>query len=168
MSDLARNSNDIESLAIKIINKKTKNVVISAQYRQPAGDFKHYKIYLENFFNKVKNSNKAIYIVGDTNLILINYETNVKVKNDPNLSFQKNFIPFINKRTRVSRSNATIIDCINTNHFLNNDMYSGIITADISDYFPIFLISKDLVLDSSNELIHITKREVNDESISLF
>ena len=39
-------------------------------------------------------------------------------------------------------------------------MHSGIITADISDHFPIFLISKDLILDSSNELtIHITKRK---------
>ena len=58
----------------------------------------------------------------------------------------------------------TIIDHINTNHFLNNDMHSGIITADISDHFPIFLISKDLMLDSSNEPIHITKREINDKS----
>ena len=135
MSDLARNSNDIESLTIKIINKKTKNVVISARYRQPASDFKQYKIYLENFFNKIKNSDKAIY-TQITDLILIDYEMNVKVKNYLKLSFQKNFIPFINKWTRVSRNNATIIDCINKNHFLNNDMYSGIITADISDYFP--------------------------------
>ena len=36
--------------------------VINAQYRQQAGDFKQYKTYLENFFNKMKNSNKAIYI----------------------------------------------------------------------------------------------------------
>ena len=37
----------------------------------------------------------------------------------------------------------TIIDHINANNFLNNDMHSGIITAGISDHFPIFLISKD-------------------------
>ena len=30
------------------INKKRKNVVISAEYIQPAGDFKQYKTYLEN------------------------------------------------------------------------------------------------------------------------
>ena len=39
-------------------------------------------------------------------------------------------------------------------------MYSGIITADISDHFPIFLISKDLILDSSNDPTHITKRAI--------
>ena len=45
-SDLGTNSNDIESLGIEIINKKSKNVVISAHYRQPAGNFKQYKTYL--------------------------------------------------------------------------------------------------------------------------
>ena len=53
-------------------------------------------------------------------------------------------------------------------YILNNYMHSGIITADISDHFPIFLISKDLILDSSNEPIHITKREINDKSIACF
>ena len=61
-SDLGSNSNDIESLVIEVINKNSKNVVINAQHRQPAGDFKQYKTYLENFFNKMKNSNKVIYI----------------------------------------------------------------------------------------------------------
>ena len=67
-SDLGTNSNDIESLVIEIINKNSKNVVI-----------KRYKTYLENFFNKMKNSDKAIYTVGDINLNLIDYETNIKV-----------------------------------------------------------------------------------------
>ena len=37
-------------------------------------------------------------------------------------------------------NNATMIDHINTNNFLNNNMHSRIIKADISDHFPIFLI----------------------------
>ena len=47
-------------------------------------------------------------------------------------------------------------------------MHPGIITADISDHFPIFLISKDLMLDSSKKPIHITKREINDISLAYF
>ena len=111
-SDLGTNSSDIESLAIEIITRNSKNVVINAEFRQPVGDFKQYKTYLENFFNKMKNSNKAIYIVGDTNLNLTDYETNIKVKNYLNLLFQKNFISVINKPTRVSCNNATIIDLL--------------------------------------------------------
>ena len=76
----------------------------------------------------MKNSNK---IVGNTNLNLIDNEKNIKVKNYLNLLFQKKFIPVINRPTRVSRNNATIIDHINTNYFVNNDMHSGITTVDI-------------------------------------
>ena len=47
-------------------------------------------------------------------------------------------------------------------------MNSGIITTNISDHFSIFLISKGLMLNSSNEAIHITKREINDKSIAYF
>ena len=47
-------------------------------------------------------------------------------------------------------------------------MHSGIITAYISDHFPIFLISNNLMLDSRHESIHILKREINDKSIAYF
>ena len=61
-SDFETNNNNIESLVIEIINKKSKNVVINARYRQPAGHFKENKTFLENFFNEMKNFNEAIYI----------------------------------------------------------------------------------------------------------
>ena len=51
----------------------------------------------------MKNSNKAIYVVGDTNLNSFDYETNIKVKKYLNFVFPKNFIPVINIPTRVSR-----------------------------------------------------------------
>ena len=60
-SDLGTNSNEIINRDDK--KKKKKNVLISQQHRQPA--------YLENSFNKMKNSNEAICIVGDTNLNFI-------------------------------------------------------------------------------------------------
>ena len=65
----------------------------------------------------MKNSNKAIYVVGNTNLNLIDCETKIKVKNYLNLLFQKNVILVISKPTRVSRNNAAIIDHINRNLF---------------------------------------------------
>ena len=65
----------------------------------------------------MKNSNNAIYVVGNTNLNLIDCETKIKVKNYLNLLFQKNVILVISKPTRVSRNNAAIIDHINRNLF---------------------------------------------------
>ena len=39
----------------------------------------------------MNNSNKAIDTVDDRNLNLLDYETNIKVKNCLNLLFQKNY-----------------------------------------------------------------------------
>ena len=39
----------------------------------------------------MKNSNKAIDTVDDTNLNFLDYETNIKVKNCLNLLLQKNY-----------------------------------------------------------------------------
>ena len=56
----------------------------------------------------------------------------------------------------------------NKNRFPNKKMHSGIITADLSDHFPTFIIFKDLTVDSSNEPIYLTKPEINDKSIADF
>ena len=74
-------------------------------------------------FTKVKNNGKDLYIVGDMNLNLLDHSTNSKVKEYLNIVFQNLLIPMINKPTRVSKSNATIIDHILTNSFLNRLLY---------------------------------------------
>ena len=47
-------------------------------------------------------------------------------------------------------------------------MHYAIMATNISDGFPIFLISKDLLLDSSNDPIHVKKREIKHKSIAYF
>ncbi|XP_065639505.1 zinc finger BED domain-containing protein 5-like [Hydra vulgaris] len=48
-------------------------------------------------------------------------------------------IPLINRPTRVSANSATLIDNIITTDVFNNNIQKGILTADITDHFPIFL-----------------------------
>ena len=50
-------------------------------------------------------------------------------------------MPLINKPTRVTGTNATAIDHILTNAFLNKQIKMGIIKDKISDHFSIFLIA---------------------------
>ena len=59
----------------------------------------------------------------------------------------------ISKPTRVSKSNETIIDHDLTESFLNTDCSTGIIKIDISDQFPIFLISDVKISENTK---HIT------------
>ena len=136
--DLSINNDNIEALCIEIVNNNGKNILINTQYRQPAGIYSEFEKYMKDFTNKVKNNVKDLYIVGDMNLRLLDHSTRSKVKEYLNIVFQNLLIPMINKPTRVSISNATIIDHISTNSFLNTHCSTGIIKIDISDHFPIF------------------------------
>lgn len=44
--DLSINSNDIEALCLEIINREGKNILISAQYKHPAGKYSDSEEYL--------------------------------------------------------------------------------------------------------------------------
>ena len=113
-------------------------------------------------------SNKPIYLLGDFNLNVLEYDTNTKVKGFLNLLFQNSFIPVINKPTRVTRNTATAIDHIITNSFISSDFHTGIIKSDISDHFPIFIICKTRNINIYNEDITVTKRNINEKSINNF
>ena len=67
--DLSANSENIEALCIEIVNAKNKNILVNTSYKQPAGRFNEFEIYLKQFFCKSKN--KKSYLVGDLNLNLL-------------------------------------------------------------------------------------------------
>ena len=160
--DLSTCTEDGESLSIEIINKTTKNVIITTSHRPPAGKMKPFKNFLKQVLSKNLKSNKAMYLVGDFNLNVLDYESNIKVKNFFNLLFQHSLISVINKPTRVTNKSATAIDHIMTNSFLNSNILTGIIKNDISYHFPIFVISNSLDVDLYPEHKTIFKRHIND------
>ena len=74
----------------------------------------------------------------------------------------------VNKPTRVTKNNATLIDYIITNSFMDQENLTGILKTDISDHFPIFTISVEHRLDSSDKKVTIIKRIINADSIQEF
>ena len=122
-----------------IINKKSKNILINTQYCQPAGTFSEFEAYLNTFLAKSKTTDKTCFLVGDLNLNLIDYQSNVKVRNFVNLIFQHSLVPIVNKPTTVTKNNATFIDYTITNSFNDQENLTGILKADISDHFQFLL-----------------------------
>ena len=68
-------------------------------------------------------------------------KTMLKQQKKANFAFQDSLIPLIHKPI-----NATVIDHILTNAFLNKQIDKGIIKTEISDHFPIFLITDPITL----------------------
>ena len=166
--DLSVNNADIEALCVEIIKKKSKNIVINTQYLQSAGNFNEFEAYLNTYLAKSKTTDKACFLVGDLNLNLIDYQSNAKVRDFVNLIFQHSLVPIVNKLTRVTKSNATLIDYFITNSIMDQKNLTGILKTDISDHFPIFTISVKHRLDSIDKKEAIRKRIINADSIQEF
>ena len=71
-------------------------------------------------------------------------------------------MPLINKPIRVTRTNATAIERILTNAFLNKQIKTGIIKTEISNHFPIFLITDPITSSEiKNKRTLLYKRAIN-------
>ena len=56
-----------------MINKKSKNILIKTQYRQPAANFNEFEAYVNTFLAKSKTTDETSFLVEDLNLNLIDY-----------------------------------------------------------------------------------------------
>ena len=165
--DLCVNNKNIESLSIEIINKSTKNIIFNVTYRQPAGNVNVFENSLKNILSSNNHNNKTVYLTGDFNLNLLDYKDSAKVKSYLNIMFSHSFIPLINKPTRISKFNATVIDHILSNSFIDQNYLTGIVKTDISDHFPVFYLSETKI-NKSSETKFVYKRNISDVSMKQF
>ena len=98
----------------------------------------------------------------------IDYQSNAKVRDFVNLIFQRSLVPIVNKPTRVTKKNATLIDYIITYSFMDQKNLTGILKTQIFDHFPIFTISMKHRLDSGDKKVTIRKRIISADLIQEF
>ena len=143
-------------------------VIINAIYRTPAGSLKTFKTYLRTFLNTKNLLQKHVYIIGDTNVDLLNHALNSEAKTFIDILLEYNLIPTINKATRVTKKSSTLLDNIITNNFHNSRFKTGIIKTDLTDHFPIFLISDSVTLNNATHKSTVFMRQINESSIGQF
>ena len=83
--DISISKNDSEILSIEIANK-TKNIILSSVYRPPVSNLKEFKNSLKPIFGNIRRNNKDLYLAGDFNINILDYENNVKVKHFVNFN----------------------------------------------------------------------------------
>ena len=154
----------IETLFVEI-SKENSKVLIIAVYRPPKADINQ---FLDKFINLINDSAlkyDEIILTGDFNVNLYNYETDNNASNFINTLASHSLIPIITKPTRVTDNSASIID----NIFLSNpsNFTSGVIVADISDHFPVFVIKHNfLIQQDKNQNVNISFRVINETTIN--
>ena len=115
--------------------------IVGVVYRPPNSNIVDFNNTMHSILEKV--TRYPCYIMGDFNLDLLKHDKHPPTEKFLDIMHANSFIPIINRPTRVTRDTCTLIDNIYTNNYnIKNDNYSGLLTTDISDHFPVFHLSK--------------------------
>ena len=136
--DLSYSTADFETVWVEVDNKKDKNMLFCCVYRHPDTDIENITSHFHEILSRISN-NKLIFILGDFNINLLNYDSHIPSNDFINTFFSHNLLPCIHHPSRISESSKSIIDNIFTNSYHSN-ITSGNILTQITDHFPQFLI----------------------------
>ena len=142
--------------------------MIGTTYRPPNSKINPFKKYFKNLLEKNNRENKVMYLVGDFNLNVLNYDVDTKVRNFFDMMFKFGMISLINKPTSVTKHSISAIDHIFMNTFYNTNLKTGIIKSDLSDHFPIYLADNKIDISSYPQNKIFFKRIINDNRINAF
>ena len=73
-------NNEIERCSVQIINRKSRNFVVTGVYWPPKGDIKLFKNYCKDFLKKKSGCSKIVFMVEDLNINSFDYDSNILVK----------------------------------------------------------------------------------------
>ena len=98
-------SKQIESVAIKIIDRTHKNTIVTCTYKHlnlSVADFK--EGCLQNLVDKLSYERKNIIVLGDFNIDLLHYETDYQTRNFLDRMYSNSLAPKITIPTKAHHS----------------------------------------------------------------
>ena len=114
--------------------------------------------YLNNLLEKVSKEQKLVFLLGDFNINLFNYNVHHPINEFLDSLTSNSFLSYILQPTRITIHLKTLIDNIFTNVILP-DSLSGNLTAAISDHLPQFLIVPNTFSNLPSNKSNIYERE---------
>lgn len=147
----------------KDIFKFQKNIFIGVVYRPPNTNPIYVAVNFKSTLEKLSRENKCSYLPGDYNMDLIK----TPIADILDLFYSFSFLPLITRPTRVTRTSATSIDNIFTNHLTANQrITNGILFTTISNHFPIFHFTDNI--DRRKTCNSIMKIKINEQTLDTF
>ena len=151
--------NQLESTFIEIINSRKSNIIVGCLYKHPSMDVSDFnKNYLNTLLDKLSIENKQVFLLGDFNVNLLNYNDHQPTNEFLDSLASNSFIPYILQPTRITSHSKTLIDNIFSN-IISHEMISGNITATISDHLPQFLFAPNVLSKASCQKSNIFERD---------
>ena len=140
---------ELESAFIQICNTNKANIIIGCIYKHPSMNINEFNNdYLNELLDKLSKENKTIFLLGDFNINLLNYNIHPPTNEFLDSLSSHYFLPHILQPSRVTTNSKTLIDNIFSNMAVPN-IISGNLTASISDHLPQFLVAPNIFFNAS-------------------
>ena len=128
----------MESTFIEIVNPRKSNIIVGVIYRHPSMDLTDFNCnYLNNLLENIFKEQKSIFLLGDVNVNLLNYNEHNETNEFLDSLASNSFIPLVLQPIRITSHSNTLIDNILSN-VIDPDLISGNLTDTISDHLPQF------------------------------
>ena len=121
----------IEKFAFQLLTKSMENVIPSCCYKQPDGNWKNRCYHQQDIPTNFIMENKLYFATGDFNLNCLEFHLSSEIRSFFYNMFEKGAISSIKRPTRVTTSNATLIDSIFANYVFDTSLKKGTIKASI-------------------------------------
>ena len=116
-------------------------------------------------FNEINFAHNKVYIMGDFNIDLLQYNRSAQVANFCNIFLAHSMYPLITRPTRTTAASATLIDNIFSND-INSITRAAVVVTDISDHYPIFVQKPNISVNNTPTVV--TYRKFSDQNIQHF
>ena len=93
--DLSRDSTSFETVWVEVENRNGSNYLFCCAYRHPCSDLDSFNEYLQEILSNPAVSKKQIFILGDFNVNLLNFNSDTPTTNYINFLFSNQFLPHI-------------------------------------------------------------------------
>ena len=105
--------NELESTFIEIVNLRKSNIIVGVIYRHPSMDLTDFNCnYLNKLLENISKEQKSIFLLGDFNVNLLNYNEHNQTNEFLDSLASNSFIPLILQPTRITSHSNTLIDNI--------------------------------------------------------
>lgn len=139
--DLCIISDSIETVFVEIPKTSiglSKNLIVGVIYRPPNSSVEEYMSNMSDILSQIDTYHSFSLIMGDFNFDLLKSDFKPDIQKFLELFFLHSYLPLINRPTRCSGEQISLIDNFFFNELTHVATKQGILVTDISDHYPIF------------------------------
>ena len=123
---------------IKVSNTKA-NIVVGCSYKHPNMDVLELNNDLNQMLEKVSKEQKQIFLLGDFNINLLNYNVHQPTNDFLDSLASNSIIPYILQPTRLTSHSKTLID----------NIFSNTLSSEIKQFLILNVILRNFLLTVS-------------------